>query len=134
MPRRILSALAFVTRCGECIIHRTRAKLATPKPTSTPIARYHRLRISRLRPVPPVNPGVLSSLPVRETTENEPPADRSGNLAHEPRQSTRRYRPPSHGARAMKIRKTAGIDLGTTNSVIALLDATDSALITGQDE
>jgi molecular chaperone DnaK len=34
----------------------------------------------------------------------------------------------------MKIRKTVGIDLGTTNSVIALLDATDSALITGQDE
>jgi actin-like ATPase involved in cell morphogenesis len=34
----------------------------------------------------------------------------------------------------MKIRKTVGIDLGTTNSVIAMLDATDSALITGQDE
>jgi molecular chaperone DnaK len=34
----------------------------------------------------------------------------------------------------MKIRKTVGIDLGTTNSVIAVLDATDSALITGQDE
>ena len=34
----------------------------------------------------------------------------------------------------MKIRKTVGIDLGTTNSVIALLDATDSGLITGQDE
>ena len=34
----------------------------------------------------------------------------------------------------MKIRKTVGIDLGTTNSVIALLDATDSRLITGQDE
>ncbi len=34
----------------------------------------------------------------------------------------------------MKIRKTIGIDLGTTNSVIAMLDATDSALITGQDE
>jgi molecular chaperone DnaK len=34
----------------------------------------------------------------------------------------------------MKIRKTVGIDLGTTNSVIALLDATDSALITGHDE
>ena len=34
----------------------------------------------------------------------------------------------------MKIRKTVGIDLGTTNSVIALLDATDSALITGRDE
>jgi molecular chaperone DnaK len=34
----------------------------------------------------------------------------------------------------MKIRKTVGIDLGTTNSVIALLDATDGALITGTDE
>jgi molecular chaperone DnaK len=34
----------------------------------------------------------------------------------------------------MKIRKTVGIDLGTTNSVIAVLDAADSALITGQDE
>jgi molecular chaperone DnaK len=34
----------------------------------------------------------------------------------------------------MKIRKTVGIDLGTTNSVIALLDPTDSVLLTGQDE
>src|SRR5262249_1242593 len=34
----------------------------------------------------------------------------------------------------MRIRKTVGIDLGTTNSVIALLDATDSTIITGQDE
>jgi molecular chaperone DnaK len=34
----------------------------------------------------------------------------------------------------MRIRKTAGIDLGTTNSVIAMLDATDTALITGRDE
>ena len=34
----------------------------------------------------------------------------------------------------MKIRKTVGIDLGTTNSVIALLDATDSSLITGHDD
>jgi molecular chaperone DnaK len=34
----------------------------------------------------------------------------------------------------MKIRKTVGIDLGTTNSVIALLDATDSALLTGCNE
>lgn len=34
----------------------------------------------------------------------------------------------------MQIRKTVGIDLGTTNSVIALLDATDSALVTGVDE
>src|SRR5262245_34871358 len=33
----------------------------------------------------------------------------------------------------MKIRKTLGIDLGTTNSVIALLDPTDSALLTGRD-
>jgi len=34
----------------------------------------------------------------------------------------------------MKIRKTVGIDLGTTNSVIALMDPTDSALIAGVDE
>jgi molecular chaperone DnaK len=34
----------------------------------------------------------------------------------------------------MQIRKTVGIDLGTTNSVIALLDATDSTLVTGVDE
>ena len=33
----------------------------------------------------------------------------------------------------MKIRKPVGIDLGTTNSVIALLDTTDSALLTGCD-
>jgi molecular chaperone DnaK len=33
----------------------------------------------------------------------------------------------------MKIRKTLGIDLGTTNSVIALLDPTDSAILTGRD-
>jgi molecular chaperone DnaK len=33
-----------------------------------------------------------------------------------------------------KIRKFVGIDLGTTNSVIALLDPTDSFIITGQDE
>jgi molecular chaperone DnaK len=33
-----------------------------------------------------------------------------------------------------KIRKTVGIDFGTTNSVIALLDPTDSLLVTGQDE
>jgi molecular chaperone DnaK len=32
-----------------------------------------------------------------------------------------------------KIRKTVGIDLGTTNSVVALLDSTDSTIITGQD-
>src|SRR5260370_33404633 len=32
------------------------------------------------------------------------------------------------------IRKTVGIDLGTTNSVVALLDPTDSTLITGVDE
>ncbi len=35
---------------------------------------------------------------------------------------------------APKVRKTVGIDLGTTNSVIALLDATDSTLLTGVDE
>src|SRR5262245_54994489 len=34
----------------------------------------------------------------------------------------------------MKIRKPVGIDLGTTNSLIALLDATDSAPLTGRDE
>jgi molecular chaperone DnaK (HSP70) len=34
----------------------------------------------------------------------------------------------------MKIRKTVGIDLGTTNSVIALLDATDRSLLTGRDD
>ena len=35
---------------------------------------------------------------------------------------------------APKVRKTVGIDLGTTNSVIALLDAADSSLLTGADE
>jgi molecular chaperone DnaK len=35
---------------------------------------------------------------------------------------------------AAAIAKTVGIDSGTTNSVIALLDPTDSTLITGQDE
>jgi molecular chaperone DnaK len=35
---------------------------------------------------------------------------------------------------APRVHKTVGIDLGTTNSVIAVLDATDSALITGEDE
>jgi molecular chaperone DnaK len=34
----------------------------------------------------------------------------------------------------LRLRKTVGIDLGTTNSVIALLDPSGSALITGQDE
>ncbi len=34
----------------------------------------------------------------------------------------------------MKIRKTVGIDLGTTNSVVAVLDATDSTLLTGHDD
>ncbi len=33
-----------------------------------------------------------------------------------------------------RLYKTVGIDLGTTNSVIAVLDATDSTLLTGQDE
>lgn len=33
-----------------------------------------------------------------------------------------------------KLRKTVGIDLGTTNSVIALLDPTDSSIFTGRDE
>jgi molecular chaperone DnaK len=33
-----------------------------------------------------------------------------------------------------RIRKTVGIDLGTTNSVISLLDPTDSQLLIGQDE
>jgi molecular chaperone DnaK len=34
----------------------------------------------------------------------------------------------------LRVRKSVGIDLGTTNSVIAVLDATDSTLLTGQDE
>ncbi len=34
----------------------------------------------------------------------------------------------------MKIRKTLGIDLGTTNSVVAMLDPTDSSIITAKDE
>src|SRR5579884_1615001 len=34
----------------------------------------------------------------------------------------------------MNIRKTVGVDLGTTNSVIALLDPVDAALVTGRDE
>jgi molecular chaperone DnaK len=34
----------------------------------------------------------------------------------------------------MRIRKPLGIDLGTTNSVIALLDATNTGLLTAQDE
>jgi molecular chaperone DnaK len=34
----------------------------------------------------------------------------------------------------LKVRKAVGIDLGTTNSVIAVLDPTDSALLTGHDE
>src|SRR5579871_3231282 len=43
--------------------------------------------------------------------------------------------PPSPAPSSLpRPRKTVGIDLGTTNSVIALLDATDSALITGEDE
>ena len=33
-----------------------------------------------------------------------------------------------------KLRKTVGIDLGTTNSVIAVLDPTDSLIITGKDD
>jgi molecular chaperone DnaK len=37
-------------------------------------------------------------------------------------------------ASPLRIRKTLGIDLGTTNSVIALLDPTDSTLLTGHDE
>jgi molecular chaperone DnaK len=35
---------------------------------------------------------------------------------------------------SFSLRKTVGIDLGTTNSVIAQLDPTDSSLITGQDD
>ena len=41
---------------------------------------------------------------------------------------------PSAASSPHKIRKTIGIDLGTTNSVIAFLDLTDSTLITGVDE
>ena len=33
-----------------------------------------------------------------------------------------------------KVRKTVGIDLGTTNSVIALFDAADATLLTGADD
>jgi molecular chaperone DnaK len=40
----------------------------------------------------------------------------------------------SSPASPCRIRKSVGIDLGTTNSVIAVLDPTDSALLTGQDE
>jgi molecular chaperone DnaK len=39
-----------------------------------------------------------------------------------------------HPSTSPRIRKTVGIDLGTTNSVIALLDPTDSTILTGQDE
>jgi len=42
--------------------------------------------------------------------------------------------PAGAGCNTMKIRKTVGIDLGTTNSVIALLDATDTSLLTGHDD
>src|SRR5262249_36129850 len=43
--------------------------------------------------------------------------------------------PPSFTPRTgPRIRKVPGIDLGTTNSVIALLDLTDSILVAGQDE
>jgi molecular chaperone DnaK len=42
--------------------------------------------------------------------------------------------PSSAASSPHKIRKTVGIDLGTTNSVIALLDATDTTLLTGVDE
>jgi molecular chaperone DnaK len=41
---------------------------------------------------------------------------------------------PPPASSAPRIRKAVGIDLGTTNSVIALLDATDSRLLTGRDE
>jgi molecular chaperone DnaK len=39
---------------------------------------------------------------------------------------------PLHAS--VRVRKTLGIDLGTTNSVIALLDPSDSTILTGQDE
>src|SRR5262245_17995723 len=39
-----------------------------------------------------------------------------------------------HAASASRIRKPVGIDLGTTNSVVALLDDTGSNLLTGRDE
>src|SRR5262245_269780 len=39
-----------------------------------------------------------------------------------------------HAASASRIRKPVGIDLGTTNSVIALLDDRGSDLLTGRDE
>jgi molecular chaperone DnaK len=42
--------------------------------------------------------------------------------------------PPLFALGSCRVRKTVGIDLGTTNSVISLLDPVDSALLTGQDE
>jgi molecular chaperone DnaK (HSP70) len=42
--------------------------------------------------------------------------------------------PHSASSSPHKIRKTVGIDLGTTNSVVAVLDATDTTLLTGADE
>jgi molecular chaperone DnaK len=41
---------------------------------------------------------------------------------------------PSSFHPSIRVRKTVGIDLGTTNSVIAVLDPTDSTLLTGHDE
>jgi molecular chaperone DnaK len=41
---------------------------------------------------------------------------------------------PFVASTACRVRKTVGIDLGTTNSVIALLDPTDTTLITGHDD
>jgi molecular chaperone DnaK len=42
--------------------------------------------------------------------------------------------PTPHSAARLSIRRTAGIDLGTTNSVVALLDGADSRLVAGQDD
>src|SRR5437764_1470895 len=39
-----------------------------------------------------------------------------------------------HAASASRIRKPVGIDLGTTNSVIAVLDSVGSDLLTGRDD
>ena len=39
-----------------------------------------------------------------------------------------------HTATSPCIHKTVGIDLGTTNSVIALLDDAHSTLVTGRDD
>jgi molecular chaperone DnaK len=46
---------------------------------------------------------------------------------------TRAENDPGRSVAAPRLRITVGIDLGTTNSVVALLDPTTGSLITGQD-